>query len=278
MSPDAEAMSPDAGAMSPDAEAAGSVGVRYTLSSWEQPLSNITYSLTNGASSYEGVVHVGTQASIQFVISDVVAGAGYTIALAGTGDDGCGSCSGAVGMGIPDSGLNEGIDTGAPFAVTALETTWVDVNVDCSKALSCGQRPNNCCAIWDTIGATPTSLSTIPNVGPGNTALLIGHAVGPCDSYADSGVNLDCTWTVLSGTGQVSATRNFGGTFTAQFTCPQDDESDTLQFDCTDGPLPEGGACPASLTTGTTDVLCQTPAPDASANDASADARSPDSG
>jgi hypothetical protein len=112
----------------------------------------------------------------------------------------------------------------------------------------------SCCATWDTIVANPAVAST---AAPGNTAALIGNASGPCDGD-DAGVaTLSCVWSVIAGKGSVAPTTSDGhGNFTSTFTCPPSPETDTLQLVCTDGPLPDGGFCPSTLTSGTTEVVC----------------------
>jgi hypothetical protein len=236
-------------------EGSGNVGFQFTIPGGEH-ITTLSYTLTNGTHTYSGSVPVGSSSVVSFVISAVAAGTGYTLTISGTTDDGLVSCSGSFGTGLSDAG----IQNGSPFAVVSRQTTAVNVQLVCID-LANGQQGNvlataqaNCCATWDTINANPSSLST---VAPGNTAALTGNASGPCDGDAGFGVNLNCTWTVISGTGTVSATTNAGGgNFNATFTCPTTGENDVLQLNCTDGPLPDGGACPAGLGVGTTTVVC----------------------
>jgi hypothetical protein len=235
----------------------GSVGFQYTLPGGEH-ISNINYTLTNGTNTYSGTVAVGASSVISFVVGGVAAGTGYTITLSGTSDDGLVSCSGSFGTGLSDAGQNNG----TPFAVTAKSTTSVNVQMVCTDVPNQNQGgvvvngTTSCCATWDTIVANPTAASV---AAPSNTSLLTGNASGPCDGDSGAGVNLNCTWSVVKGTGTVGATTTDGkGNFVATFTCPTTGETDTLQLYCTDGPLPDGGFCPSNLTTGTTTVVCGT--------------------
>jgi hypothetical protein len=235
----------------------GSVGFNYTIPGGEH-ISNVTYTLSNAAHTYTGTVNVGASSVISFVIPAVLAGTGYTLTISGTSDDGLVSCTGSYGTGVSDAGQNNG----APFTVGARSTTTVNVQLVCIDTAN-GQQGSvivngqaSCCATWDTINANPSQALT---TAPGNTSQLTGNASGPCDGDAGAGVNLNCTWTVITGTGTVTATTTDGhGNFFSTFTCPASGETDTLQLYCTDGPLPDGGFCPANLSTGTTTVTCGT--------------------
>jgi hypothetical protein len=233
----------------------GSVGFQYTIPGGEH-ISTINYTLTNGAHTYTGTVNVGASSVISFVIGGITAGTGYTITLSGTSDDGAVTCNGSFGTGLSDAGQNNG----APFTVASKSTTTVNVQLVCVDVANQSQGgvvvngTGNCCATWDTIAANPSITST---AAPNNTSLLSGNASGPCDGDAGAGVNLNCTWTVLTGKGTVGTTTTDNkGNFVATFTCPTVGETDTLQLFCTDGPLPDGGFCPPALTTGTTTVTC----------------------
>jgi hypothetical protein len=233
----------------------GSVGFQYTIPGGEH-ISTINYTLTNGTNTYTGTVNVGASSVISFVIGGVAAGSGYSVTVSGKSDDGLVSCSGSFGTGVSDAGQNNG----APFSVADRATTTVNVQLICIDVPNQNQGSvvvngqASCCATWDTIVANPTTATT---TAPGNTSALSANASGPCDGDAGFGVNLNCTWSVLTGTGTVSATTTDNkGNFFASFTCPATGETDTIQLFCTDGPLPDGGFCPANLTTGTTTVVC----------------------
>jgi len=235
----------------------GSVGFEYTIPGGEH-ISTISYTLTNGTNTYSGTQNVGSSSTISFVLGGIAAGTGYTITLSGTSDDKAVTCTGSFGTGLSDAGQNNG----APFAVADRATTNVNVQLICIDNANQNQgsvgvtAQGSCCATWDTIVANPTQATT---TAPTNTSQLVGNASGPCDGDAGAGVNLNCVWTVLTGTGTVGATTTDNkGNFFATFTCPGTGETDVLQMACTDGPLPDGGFCPANLTTGTTTVVCGT--------------------
>ncbi len=241
--------------MSTPAAGDGSVGIHFAIPGGEH-LSTLLYTLTNGAHSYSASVTVGTASVVSFVIPAVVAGTGYGLSITGVSDDGLVSCSGSFGTGVSDAG----IDRGAPFAVLARATTSVNVQLVCVDLPNQSQggvlvsASANCCPVWDTLLSNPSNAATI---APYNTTQLVGNASGPCDGDAGAGVNLQCTWSVNEGTGTVSPTISDGhGNFDATFTCPPTYEIDIVEMTCTDGPLPDGGACPANLTTGATQIVC----------------------
>jgi hypothetical protein len=239
----------------------GSVGFQYTLPGGEH-LTTITYTLTNGTNTYgPTVVNVGASSVISFVIPDVKAGTGYSITISGTSDDGVVSCSGSFGTGVSDAGQNNG----APFAVVARQSTVVNVQLVCIDVPNTQTGSvlvngiTSCCPTWDTMVANP--MGTLSTLAPGNTASLTGNASGPCDGDAGFGVNLNCTWSVISGSGTVGATTTDNkGNFFSTFTCGTQG-SNTVQLFCTDGPLPDGGFCPAALTTGSMTIICGQPTP-----------------
>ncbi len=236
----------------------GEVGFQYTLPGGEH-ISTVKYTLTDGtaAHTYSNTVTVGASSIISFVIGGVAAGGGYSISLTATSDDGLVSCSGSNGTGLSDAGQNNG----APFIVANRTTTVVNVQMICIDVPNQSQGNvlvngiPSCCATWDTIVANPQG--TLLTTAPGNSAVLTGNASGPCDGDAGFGVNLNCTWTRTAGTGTVGATTTDGkGNFSATFTCGTAMEQDTIALDCTDGPLPDGGFCPSSLTHGEINIIC----------------------
>jgi hypothetical protein len=240
----------------------GTVGFQYTLPGGEH-ISSVTYKLTNGTNTYTGTVNVATASTISFLISGVAAGGGYSITLNGTSDDGQVNCIGAVGA--ANAYANPpGSVVGTTFNVINRATTTVNVNMICLDVanLEAGSVQVNsvtsCCATWDTAVANPTSANTS---APGNTSALSANASAPCGN-TDAGTNpvLNCTWAVTTGTGTVGATSgDMTGNFNATFTCPSTGETDTITLTCTDGPLPDGGSCPAWSTTTTATVICGTP-------------------
>jgi hypothetical protein len=94
----------------------------------------------------------------------------------------------------------------------------------------------------------------------GQSVTLNAAAQGPNEGA------LTFTWTVTSGTGTITNNASVvqpgdaGATDTATFTCPATGgEVDTIQLVVGDGPLPMGGSCPVSYTTGTVSVTCGSP-------------------
>jgi hypothetical protein len=254
------------------------VGLRFTLPGGSH-FSVITYTLANGAHTYgPTAVDVSASSDVSFVITDVAAGTGYSIALRGTSDDQSTGCSGSFGTGVS----NAGQDNGAPFTIRPRQTTVINVQMIC-ELFPFGPLPRatingipSCCATWDTLVANPDSNPPSPplsTTAPGNTTYLTGHASGPCDGDAGAGGTLNCVWSVRNGFGTVSATTtdNRGGFFST-FTCSATPGTSTLQLYCTDGPLPDGGFCPASLTTGTVDVTCANAAPCSQAGESGVEA------
>jgi hypothetical protein len=171
-------------------------------------------------------------------------------------------CQGTLGQPNPDD-PDAGV-VGATFSVSSRVTTFVNVQMICLDPTNLNQGAvlfhgyPSCCPTWDTLIANPDHAETLP---PGNTTLLTANASGPC-AADDGGPGVHCVWTVAAGNGTVGATDADGnGNFVATFTCPMTQETDTLMLVCEDGPLPDGGFCPASLTTGSTTVPCVIPPP-----------------
>jgi hypothetical protein len=225
-------------------ERTGSVGAAVTLLGGET-LGTVSYTLTNGTTSYAGTVNVAAESSVSFVIGNVASGSGYVLTVTGTTVDGAVTCAGSAG----------------PFSVADRTTTSVNVNLVCTSTtafdagsvLANGTTSN--CPVWNTLLATP------PSTGPSvfDTVILNADAQGPDPA------SLTFTWTVVSGTGTVSnntamLTQDGLGKFdTATFTCPATHETDVVQLVVGDGPLPDGGSCPASYTTGTVAITCSRP-------------------
>jgi hypothetical protein len=221
--------------------ATGTVGAQLTLPGGEH-LSAVTYTLTNGANTYTGTVDVSDQSSATFVVAGVASGAGYVLKISGASDDRAVNCSGSS----------------QPLAVSNRATTMVLVQLVCivqreAGGIIIGGNPSNC-AVWNTIVANPGFAQS------GASTTLNAAATAP-DPRA-----ITFTWTVLSGTGTISnnasavTANDAGATDTAMFTCPLvGGEVDTIQLVVGDGPLPDGGSCPAVDTTGTVQVLCGVP-------------------
>jgi hypothetical protein len=223
-------------------ERTGSVGAAVTLPGGEH-LSTVSYTLTNGTTSYVGTVNVASESTVAFVIGGVASGSGYALMLTATADDGTVTCTGSAG----------------PLAVANRSTTSVNINLVCTtngeagSVLVNGGTSN--CPVWNTLVAIP------PTTGPSflDTVLLNADAQGPDPT------SITFTWTVVSGTGAVSnntatLTADGLGKFdTATFTCPAIHETDVVRLVVADGPLPEGGSCPLTYTTGTLTITCSRP-------------------
>jgi hypothetical protein len=252
----------------------GSVGIRFTLPNNNEKFSTFYYDLKNGWHEYSGQLSVGNSNVISFVLGGVAAGSGYSISLSGLSDDWMSvrgvtmrgvECDGSFGTGISNDFFG-GHDFGAPFAVVARQSTIVDVEMVCRdlpNAQQGGLLVNgipSCCPIWDTVVANPQG--PLATTAPGNSTTLTGHASGPCDGDGGAGSQLSCVWSIKAGTGAVAPTSADGmGSFLSTFTCPTVGEVDVVQFDCTDGPLPDGGSCPPSLTHGQINLVCGVPPP-----------------
>jgi hypothetical protein len=221
----------------------GQVGYQYTLPGGEQ-INSVSYTLTNGTNSYSGTIAVGGSSVISFVVGGVASGANYVLTLNATTADGTVSCTGSS----------------APFAVSDRTTTQVNVNLVCTTvtafdagSVTVGTETSNC-PVWNTIVANPSSAFN------GQSVTLNAAAQGPNPGA------LTFTWTVTTGTGTISNNTTLlqpgdaGTTDTATFTCPaMGGEVDTITLVVADGPLPTGGSCPATYTTGTVQVTCGSP-------------------
>jgi hypothetical protein len=243
----------------PSTEGTGSVAFSYSLPGGKH-LSHVAYIVTNALNTYEDTVDISGSSVITFVVGGVAAGTGYSATLALTSDDGLVNCNGSYGTGVSDAGQ----DNGAPFAVVSRQSTVVNVQLICVDPPNANQGSvlingmPNCCPVWDTAVVNPPG--PLCTSAPHNTTTLTGHASGPCDG--DGGVGVSCVWSVKSGQGVVGPTTMDGrGDFVATFTCSGVNEQDTVQVDCTDGPIPSGGFCPPSLTHGELPVICGCPPP-----------------
>jgi hypothetical protein len=227
------------GVAGPTEDGTGTVGLQYTLPGGEH-VSTVGYTLTNATNTYTGSVNVAGSSTISFIVGGVAAGDGYTITLTATSDDGTVTCSGSAG----------------PFSVSARATTTVNVNLICQTTGNDAggvlvNAPTSNCPVWNTIVANPSGTC----IGRPNITLTAA-ARGP-----DPG-GLTFTWTT---TGSATITNNvstltadgLGKNDTATFTCPAaGGETDTVTLVVGDGPVPDGGACPTSGTTGTVTVTC----------------------
>jgi hypothetical protein len=209
----------------------GTVGAQLTLPSGSV-INTVNYTLTNGTNTITGSVNVAAATTISFVIPNVPVGNNYTVTLTAVTTDGTVSCTG----------------TSATFNVLARQTTNVNVQLVCSAAGGgdAGTVVVNgnldYCATWNTIAANPSSAAT------GASVSLTAGGSAPIPA------SLTFTWSASAGT--VSGATQTGNVDTATFTCPATAGVETITVVLGDGPLPEGGACPASQTTATVNVTC----------------------
>jgi hypothetical protein len=222
-----------AGATAAPADDTGTVSGQLTLPGGEH-ISTVTYTLANAFDTYSGVVNVANATSIGFVIGNVAAGGNYTLTLHAVSDDGSVVCDGA--------------QTG--ISVTGRSTVAVLVPLVCATTAEAGSTLVNTttssCPVWNTIVANPSSARTTP---PNNQVTLYGSAQAPAPAL------ITFAWSAPAGT--VGATTNDGaGNGTATFTCPSMVGPVVVSLTVSDGPLPDGGSCPATYTMGTVTVSC----------------------
>jgi hypothetical protein len=218
----------------------GTVGATLTLPGGEH-VSRVSYTLINAANRYAGLVDVSGSDTVSFVIGGVAAGDGYDLQMTAVSDDGVVTCKGDAG----------------PLSVSNRATTAVHVQLFCEAASDAGSLilgiDTGNCAVWNTIVANPKVADY------GGTLTLNAAATAPDPN------GITFAWQVISGTGTVGnnvsalSADGAGKTDTATFTCPTTGETDTIELVVSDGPLPDGGACPATLTTGTVQVNCGRP-------------------
>jgi hypothetical protein len=223
----------------PSEDGTGTVGLQYTLPGGEH-VSTVAYTLTNGTNAYTGAVNVAGSSMISFVVGGVAAGDGYSITLTATSDDGTVTCSGSAG----------------PLSVTARATTSVNVNLICQTNNNdvggvLVNVPTSNCPVWNTIVAHPNMICA-----QSRPSTLTAAARGPDPSA------LTFTWTVFGGTGTITnnvatlTADGLGMTDTADFNCPSIGETADIVLIVSDGPVPDGGTCPTSGTTGVVTVTC----------------------
>jgi uncharacterized protein YjiK len=211
-----------------DPGAAGSVGMQLTLPGGQQ-VTAIRWTITgpNGASTVvrSGVADVQNSITASFVVGNIPAGGGYTISLSGTSTDGSVSCLGSAG-----------------FSVATRATTNVSVLLRCNTASSEAGSVGINGRTYDC--ATVSALS----VSPSETT--VGHSVAV--SGTATGGNpaaFTYAWSAPSGSFDTPTAAS------ANYTCAAAGPV-TLTLTVTDGPVPDGGACDATLATQTVQVQC----------------------
>lgn len=227
----------------------GTVGMALSLPGGEV-ISSVTYQLTNSAGTVvalptapnPGTVNVSNSASIDFQLGGVPAATGDAISLTASATGG-GTCQGSA------SGIT----------VSPGRTTTVVVQMLCSLP---GQDAGNLfvtgttsyCGTWTSLSSTSSEVYV------GESLVLTAQATGPNPG------NLGYTWTMSNPIGAFGSTTGGVG---AQGQDEAVGPSEPQQFLCTkpgtttvtllvdDGPVPAGaGACPTSLSTLTTTVIC----------------------
>jgi hypothetical protein len=214
-------------------DATGVLSAQLILPGGEH-ISSVSWTLANAFHTYSGTVDVSNSSTASFVIGNVAAGDNYTLSLMAVSDDGSVTCSGS--------------QTG--ISVAGRQSSAANVPLVCTTPSDAGSVLLNgvtsSCPVWNTIVANPTSALTIP---PNNQVTLYANAQSP------NPAGLAFSWVTPAGT--VSGTTNDGaGNGTATFTCPSTPGPVTISMTVSDGPLPDGGSCPASYTTGTVIVSC----------------------
>lgn len=226
------------------AEPLGTVGMAVSLPG-NLEIDTISYSIT-GPSTYTGTLDVQGDSVIQLGVTNVTAGSGYILSENATSVDGTVVCSGSS----------------APFAVSAGATTAVTVALACTTAPDAGAVVGTTvateCAKWTSALATPNETTV------GGVVQVAAAATAPNPSA------VTFTWSASAG---AIDTPNASS---ANFTCPTTPGPVTITLTVGDGPIPDGGACPASDTTTTLTVTCDAaPAVDAGPPDTGAQAPVP---
>jgi uncharacterized protein YjiK len=181
-------------------------------------LNSVSYTITGPNSfSLAGTVDVSHSTSLSFVVGNIPAGSGYSIALQGTATDGSTNCMGA-----------------APFDVAAHMTTAVSVHLTCHEAPRTGSvlvnGTLNVCPVVDGISASPAEVLV-------GSSLALSAAAHDVDGAPAA---LAYHWTVTAG-GTLSAanvaspslTCMAGGTVTATVSVTDGDCGDTLSVTVT---------------------------------------------
>jgi hypothetical protein len=200
-------------------------------------ITSVNWTITQGTTTVlSGTFAVPAAAtSISFNIPNVPAGTGYVLSLSAVTADGTISCAGSS----------------APFTVTALQTTNVQVYLTCTTsagtdagAVQVNGNPEPC-ATWTSASATPASQV------PGGTIALAAGAVAP------NSATITYLWTATGG-GTIASPNSQ----TTTFTCPAAASSVSITLLVGDGAtLLDGAAftCPAATSSTTLNVLCGNP-------------------
>ncbi|HEY4013910.1 MAG TPA: hypothetical protein VGM06_11275 [Polyangiaceae bacterium] len=212
----------------PGADQTGAVGMTLTIPGGEM-LSAIGWVITgpNGASTIvqQGTVNVQSSASINFLVSGIPTGSGYTVSLSGTTTDGAFACSGS-----------------ATFAVTARMTTNVTANVSCAVRAQDAGSVNVGGQVYSC--ATVNGISAMPSeTAVGGTVALSASATAP------NGGTLSYAWSAPSGSFSAPTAASTG------FTCTTAGPV-TVTVTVGDGPVPDGSACNPAQSSFTAQIQC----------------------
>jgi hypothetical protein len=212
----------------PGADQVGALGMTLTVPGGEM-LAAINWVITgpNGSSAIvqQGTVNVQNSASINFLVSGVPSGSGYSVALSGTTTDGASTCAGS-----------------ATFAVAARTTTNVTANVFCSARVQDAGSVNVGGEIYSC--ATVNGISAMPSeTTVGGTIALSASATAP------NGGTVTYAWSAPSGTFSAPTAANTG------FTCTTGGAV-TVTVTVGDGPVPDGSTCNPAQSTFTAQVQC----------------------
>jgi len=217
----------------------GTIGLSLTLPGGDQ-VNSVTYTLTSSTATTlaSGTVTTSNSQSINFQIGGIPVGSGDSVRLNAT------SLAGAMCAGSA-SGIN----------ITARGSTSVIVQMLCTSPGSDAGNlyvtaATSYCGTW-------TSLSSGSNgseVFVGQTITLTATATGSAPG------NLGYTWSQSSDAGVIgmlgaSQTEDAGTSNTNTFMCTAPGTA-TITVVVDDGPVPDGGSCPANLSTVTTTVVC----------------------
>ncbi len=221
----------------------GSISLKLTLPGGDV-INSVQYTLTQSAGPIQsGTVSVANSASIDFQLGSISSGSGYTLSLSATTTDGQTQCFGTAG----------------PFSIVPRQTVQELVQMICTTdASSNGNVYVEAgvaydCPVWQSLSTAGPGIDAGPFTGSevnvGSTIDLLATANGPVSS------ELGYSWSTSQPIGLFGPNMPNGTTDTTTFTCTSPGTT-VLTLVVSDGPVPEGGACPTSLTTGAILVEC----------------------
>jgi hypothetical protein len=210
------------------ADPTGAVGMTLTIPGGEM-VSSIGWVITGptGASTVvqQGTVNVQSSASINFLVSGIPSGSGYTVSLSGTTTDGAFACAGS-----------------ATFAVTARTTTNVTASVFCAVRAQDAGSVN--------VGGQLYACATVNGISAMPSETTVGGSVAlSATASAPNGGTITYAWSAPSGTFSAPTAANTGFTCTASGAV-------TVTVTVGDGPVPDGSTCNPANSTFTAQVQC----------------------